>query len=91
MSKVVNKECLERNYTFVTNEIDALELVDRLVESEAISLSDRARIVNIKSKIVRNSDLVKIILNSSSEYVLNSFLKSLEPKYKHVLDKLQEQ
>ncbi|XP_055869839.1 uncharacterized protein LOC129923351 [Biomphalaria glabrata] len=91
MSKVVDKECLERNYTFVTNEIDALELVDRLVESEAISSSDRTRIVDIKSNIVRNSDLVNIILNSSSEYVLNSFLKSLEPKYKHVLDKLQEQ
>ncbi|XP_055870042.1 uncharacterized protein LOC106066832 isoform X2 [Biomphalaria glabrata] len=92
MSKV-DKECLRRNYTFVTNEIDALELVDRLVESEAIGLSssDRTRIVDINSNIVRNSVLVNIILNSSSEYVLNSFLKSLEPKYKHVLDKLKQQ
>ncbi|KAK6961735.1 hypothetical protein BgiMline_034468 [Biomphalaria glabrata] len=42
MSKV-DKDCLRRNYTFVTNEIDALELVDRLVESEAISSSDRTQ------------------------------------------------
>ncbi|KAI8776219.1 death domain-containing protein CRADD, partial [Biomphalaria glabrata] len=91
MSNVVDKECLERNYIFLTNEIDALELLDRLVESKAISLSDRTRIVDTKSNFVRNRVLVNIILNSSSEYVLNSFLKSLETKYKHVLDKLQEQ
>ncbi|XP_055870241.1 uncharacterized protein LOC106057074 isoform X8 [Biomphalaria glabrata] len=93
MSKAVvsvDKESIKKNCEYIISEIDALELVDFLVENKAITLNDRQRIVANQSKIKRNIDLIDLILNDTTENALHFFLQSLKLKSKHVLDRLQK-
>ncbi|KAK6964382.1 hypothetical protein BgiMline_031607 [Biomphalaria glabrata] len=86
--KEKDHKCIQRNYLFIKENIEALYLLDYLFQSEVITLDDKEKISQGKNQSERNEYLLMTILNSGPGDAFNHFIKSLERQYKHVKERI---
>lgn len=82
--------CIRNNWVFIKAEIEAMDLVDSLIETATLSVDDIQLIRSFKTKSDRNHCLLETLLQRGTGAFV-SFIAALETnEYPHVSQKLKD-
>ncbi|XP_055870488.1 uncharacterized protein LOC129923466 isoform X3 [Biomphalaria glabrata] len=88
--KPEDEKCIQHNYMYLLDQLDARDIVNFLFQHEVIDLDDKISISSQAKRKDRNEILLDRLLNAGPGYSFNYFLKSLEGNYRFILDKLRK-
>ncbi|KAK0065038.1 death domain-containing protein CRADD, partial [Biomphalaria pfeifferi] len=88
--KLKDEACIQQNYVYLKENLEALDLVDYLFQCGVVTTHDKEQIYAEKIKKHRNEILLNILLNSGAGDSFEIFLKSLETQYQIILQRLLE-
>ncbi|KAH9524156.1 hypothetical protein Btru_048272 [Bulinus truncatus] len=87
--KPEDHSCIQSNYRFLKEQLEALDLVDYLFECGVLTVDHKETIRKESNRLERNEILLTILLNAGPEFAFNHFLRSLENNYSFVLEHLK--
>ncbi|KAI8787977.1 death domain-containing protein CRADD [Biomphalaria glabrata] len=88
--KPEDEKCIQTNYVYLKENLNALDIVDYLYQHSVITLDDKQNISKPGlSRPDRNEVLLSTLLNAGPGDAFKYFLASLSKQYVHVLKKIQ--
>ncbi|KAK0047191.1 cytochrome P450 2U1 [Biomphalaria pfeifferi] len=88
--KPEDERCIQTNYVYLKENLNALDIVDYLYQHSVITLDDKENISKPGlSRPDRNEVLLSTLLNAGPGDAFKYFLASLSKQYLHVLKKVQ--